>query len=108
MLIYNWSIVLFCLLSGIAHLAAPKLTDRLLSKPLVIRLIGALLVFLAIPAPFVHDWRYWLLFAALLFAGIWRLFIPTHSIHVQKSLYPRWVHGLLLIGVALLVWATMP
>jgi hypothetical protein len=106
--IYCWSIAGFLLLSGLFHLAAPRLTERWMSRTPVIRAIGVILVLLAIPCLIWRGWYFWTLGAALALSGLWRACFPESSIRAQQKSYPRWVHGCLLIGGALLVWALQP
>jgi len=96
------------LISGLCHLAAPGATDRWLKDTRTIRSVGAVLLALAIPCAFWGGWYFWTLLAALAVSGIWRLFFPQNSIRAQRTLYPRRVHGLLLVGGAVLVWALRP
>jgi hypothetical protein len=98
----------FLLASGLCHLAAPGATDRWLRNPRTVRSVGAVLLALAIPCVLWGGWYFWTLFVALAASGVWRLGFPQSSIHAQQTLYPRWVHGFLLIGGALLVWALRP
>lgn len=105
---YCWTIVAVLLLSGIVHLAAPRLTERCLSRPPIIRWTGALLVLLSMPCMLWRGWYFWLLFLGLLASGLWRLLFPHHSIRAQQRSYSRRVHGCLLIVGALVIWATMP
>jgi hypothetical protein len=70
--------------------------------------VGAVLLALAIPCVFWGGWYFWTLLLALAASGIWRLCFPHHSIRAQRTLYPRWVHGLLLASGAVLVWALRP
>jgi hypothetical protein len=73
-----------------------------------VRTVGAVLLALATPCVLWGGWYFWMLLAALAASGIWRLCFPQHSIHAQRTLYPRRVHGLLLIAGALLVWTLRP
>ena len=70
--------------------------------------LGAVLLVLAIPCVLWRGWYFWVLFLALAVSGIWRLCFPQKSIRVQRTIYPRRVHGLLLIGGAFLIWALRP
>ena len=96
------------LVSGLCHLAAPSSTDRWMRNTRTVRSVGAVLLALAIPCVLWGGWYFWMLFLALAVSGIWRLCFPQNSIRAQRTLYPRRVHGLLLIGGALLVWALRP
>jgi hypothetical protein len=96
------------LASGLCHLAAPNSTDHWLGNTRTVRSVGAVLLALAIPCVLWRGWYFSMLFLALAVSGIWRLCFPQNSIRAQRSLYPRRVHGILLIGGALLVWALGP
>ena len=106
--IYIAVLASFLLISGLCHLAAPSATDRWLRNPRTIRAVGTVLLVLVIPCALWRGWYFWVLFLALAVSGIWRLGFPQNSIRAQRTLYPRRVHGLLLIGGALLVWALRP
>jgi hypothetical protein len=98
----------FLLVCGLCHLAAPRATDEWMRSPRTIRWLGAALLVLAIPSVIWRGWYFWTLFFALAASGIWRFCFPQSSIRAQRTLYPRRVHGLLLTGGALLVWALRP
>ncbi len=106
--VYFWVVVGFLLLSGLWHIAAPVLTERWMSNATVVRAVGALLLVLAIPSLVWRGWYFWTLFAGLTASGLWRLGSPQSSIRAQRRSYPRWVHGGLLVGAAILVWALRP
>jgi UPF0716 family protein affecting phage T7 exclusion len=96
------------LLSGGWHLFAPRLTEKWMSRTPVVRLTGVILIFFAALALLWPGWYFRALFAVLLGAGAWRLCFPHSSIRTQQRLYPRWVHGCLLTGCAILVWFLRP
>jgi hypothetical protein len=96
------------LVSGLCHVTAPSATDRWLRNTRTVRSVGAVLLALAISCVLWHGWYFWMLFFAMAVSGIWRLGFPQSSIRAQRTLYPRRVHGLLLIAGALLVWALRP
>ena len=102
---YIIAITAFLLLSAVAHFLLPSQTSYWMSKPGIVRGIGALLLLCAVPCLWWRGQFYWTLFAALLFSGAWRLCFPHHSIRAQENSYPRWVHGLLILGGAILLWA---
>jgi len=101
--IYVWSIAGLLALSGICHIASPGLTDRLMSSVPVVRAVGLLLLVLAIPCLVWRGWYFRTLFVALGVSGLWRLCFPQSSIRAQRRTNPRWVHGCLLVGGAVLV-----
>lgn len=96
------------LVSGLWHVAVPSLTDRWMKNAHTIRAVGALLLALAIPCLVWRSWYFWALLVGLVASGIWRLCFPQNSIRLQRTIYPRRVHGLLLIGGAILVWVLRP
>lgn len=106
--IYGWGVAGLLLVSGLWHIVAPVLTERWMGRPPVVRSVGMLLLTLAIPCLVWRGWYFWTLFAGLLVSGLWRLFFPRSSIRAQQRSYPRWVHGCLLVGAAILVWALQP
>ena len=106
--IYIAALASFLLVSGLCHLAAPSSTERWMRNTSTVRSVGAVLLALAIPCVLWGGWYFWMLLLALAVSGIWRLCFPQSSIRAQRTLYPRRVHGLLLIGGALLVWALRP
>jgi hypothetical protein len=88
------------LLSGLVHLLFPDETEKLMSRSRNVRIAGAVLLVLILPA---IAWSFYIL--AVLFAifGLPRLFAPDRSIHLQR-LYPRRVHGVLLMMGATGLW----
>ena len=87
------------LLSALCHMVLPSQTARWMSKPGVVRFVGACLLVLSVPCLWWRGRYFWILFGALALSGAWRLWFPRHSIHAQEWSYPRWVHGCLLLGV---------
>jgi hypothetical protein len=106
--IYSWGVVGLLFVSGLWHIAAPVLAERWMSRALVVRGVGMLLLVLAIPCLVWRGWYFWTLFVGLTVSGLWRLLFPQSSIRAQQRSYPRWVHGYLLVGGAILVWALRP
>jgi hypothetical protein len=96
------------LLSGFWHIFRQRQTERWMSRPGVVRFAGGSLLLLAIPCLRWRGWFFWALFVLLAISGMWRLFFPQHSIRAQQRTYPRWVHGCLLLGGGLAVWALKP
>ena len=89
------------LLSGLVHLFLPDETEKRMSCSRHVRIVGAILLALILPA---IVWGFYLL--AVLFAifGLPRLFAPDCSIRLQQRLYPRRVHGVLLMMGAAGLW----
>jgi len=107
-LLYTDILAGFLLISAICHILFPNIVGRWLANPGAVRLIGGLLLLLAIPCLWWRGWYFWTLFALLLVSGIWRLCFPRNSIRAQERTYPRWVHGCIMLGGAALVWALRP
>ena len=105
---YSWGVVGLLFVSGLCHIAAPVLAERWMSRAPVVRGVGMLLLVLAIPCLVWRGWYFWTLFVGLTVSGLWRLLFPQSSIRAQQRSYPRWVHGYLLVGGAILVWALRP
>ncbi len=105
---YPAAIAALLLLSGAAHIVMPHQTERWMSRISVVQGTGALLLLLAVPSLVLRGWFFWTLFFALTVSGIWRLGFPGSSIRAQQRSYPRWVHGCLLTGGAVLVWMLRP
>lgn len=106
--IYLWSVVALLAVSGLWHLVAPGPTERWMGRTAAVRAIGAMLLLLSIPCLVWRGWYFWTLFAGLAVSGSWRLWFPQSSIRAQQQSYPRWMHGVLLTGGAVLVWALRP
>jgi hypothetical protein len=106
--IYVSSLAGLLLISAVAHFLLPSQVAKWLRNPVLIRFVGAFLLLLALPCLWWRGWYFWTLFGTLVISGVWRLFFPHHSIHAQETTYPRWVHGCLLFGCAVAVWALRP
>jgi hypothetical protein len=106
--VYCGSVAGLLVLSGICHIVAPVVMEPWMSRVIVVRAVGALLLVLAIPCLVWRGWYFWTLFAGLAVSGVWRLVFPQSSIRAQQRSYPRWVHGCLLVGGAILVLALRP
>jgi hypothetical protein len=106
--IYLSSVVALLFTSGVWHLSATELTERWISRACGIRIVGALLLELAIPCLVWGGWYYWTLFAGLTICGFLRLCFPKSSLQALRQSYPSWVQGCLLIEGATLVWALRP
>lgn len=87
--------------SAIAHFFIPHTTEKWMSNPLLIRLTGAILITFAVICLRWHDWFIHIIAALLAISGFWRLLFPNHSARTQANLYPRWVHGILLLAGAI-------
>jgi hypothetical protein len=90
---------------ALCHIFLPRQTSRWLTRPITVRGVGVCLILLALPCLLWRGWYFCTLFAALFVSGVWRAAFPAHSIRAQESVYPRWVHGLLLLAGAAMVWA---
>lgn len=94
-------ICLGLLLSGVVHLLFPDATERHMSRARNVRIVGAILVALIVPA---LVWGFYILSVLLALFGLPRLVAPDRSIRLQQRLYPRRVHGVLLIMAAVGLW----
>ncbi len=74
----------------------------------IVRAVGAVLLALSIPSLAWRGWYFRTLLLALAVSGTWRVCFPQNSIRLQRAIYPRRVHGILLIGGAIFVWALRP
>jgi hypothetical protein len=106
--VYADSIAAFLLLSALCHISLPRQTKYWLTKPVVVRLVGALLLLLSLPCLVWRGSYFWILFAGLAISGLWRFLFPQHSISAQERSYPRWVHGCLMLAASIAVWALRP
>jgi hypothetical protein len=106
--IYVGSITSFLLLSSLAHIFFQSRTKYGMSKPGLVRSVGASLILLSVPCLLWRGWYFLTLFTALVVSGAWRFFFPQSSIRAQERTYPRWVHGCLLLGGAIAVCALRP
>jgi hypothetical protein len=102
-IVKSFFIPLVCLgllLSGLVHLFFPDETEKLMSCSRNVRIVGAVLLALILPA---IVWTFYIL--AVLFAifGLTRLLAPDRSVRLQR-LYPRRVHGVLLMMAAAGLW----
>ena len=86
------------LLSGLVHLIFPDETEKYMRSSRNVRVVGAILFALILPA---IVWGFYILAGLFAIFGVPRLFAPDRSIRLQQRLYPRRVHGvLLMIGAA--------
>ena len=89
------------LLSGLLHLFLPGETEKHMSCPRNVRIVGAILLALVLPAT---VWGFYVLAVLFVIFGLPRLFAPGHSIRLQQRSYPRRVHGVLLMSGAVGLW----
>ena len=89
------------LLSGFLHLFLPGETEKHMSCPRNVRIVGAILLALVLPAT---VWGFYVLAVLFVIFGLPRLFAPGHSICLQQRSYPRRVHGVLLMMGAVGLW----
>jgi hypothetical protein len=97
----RWVVCLGMLLSGPLHLFFPGKTERHMSCPRNVRIIGAILLVLVLPAT---GWGFYVLAVLFVIFGLPRLFAAGRSIRLQQRSYPRRVHGVLLIMGAVGLW----
>ena len=89
------------LLSGLLHLFLPRETEKHMSCPRNVRIVGAILLALVLPAT---VWGFYVLAVLFVTFGLPRLFAPERSILLQQRFYPRRVHGALLVVGAVGLW----
>jgi hypothetical protein len=89
------------LLSGLVHLLFPDETEKHMSSARNVRIVGAFLLVLMVPAVVFGYYILGVLFALF---GVPRLLMPHRSIRLQQSVYPRRVHGALLLTSAAGLW----
>jgi hypothetical protein len=89
------------LLSGLLHLFLPGETGKHMSCRRNVRIVGAVLLALILPAT---VWGFYVLAALFVIFGLPRLFAPARSIRLQQRSYPRRVHGVLLVMGAVGLW----
>jgi hypothetical protein len=102
------SIALLLLFSALAHLLLPTATSSWMTRPSAVRAAGAILLILAAINLQWNGWFHRTLAIALGISGAWRLLFPANSIRTQEGLYPRRVHGCLLLAGAIAVWMLRP
>src|SRR5262245_14775641 len=89
------------LLSGLTHLLFPDETEKHMSSVRNVRIVGIILLVLIAPAVTLG---YYILALLIALFGVPRLLTPHRSIRLQQRLYPRRVHGVLLIVSAAGLW----
>ena len=89
------------LLSGLLHLSLPGETEKRMSRPRNVRIVGGILLALVLPAT---VWGFYVLAVLFVIFGLPRLFVPERSVRLQQRLYPRRVHGVLLVMGAVGLW----
>jgi hypothetical protein len=89
------------LLSGLLHLFLPGETEKHMSRPGNVRIVGGILLALVLPA---SVWGFYVLAVLFVIFGLPRLVAPRHSIRLQQRSYPRKVHGVLLMIGAVGLW----
>ena len=88
------------LLCGLVHLFFPDETEKRMNCSRNVRIVGAILLALILPA---IVWGFYILAVSLAIFGLPRLFTPDRSIRLQR-LYHRRVHGVLLMMGAAGLW----
>ena len=89
------------LLSGFLHLFLPGETEKHMSCPRNVRIVGGILLALVLPAA---VWGFYVLAVLFMIFGLPRLFAPERTIRLQQRSYPRRVHGALLVMGAVGLW----
>jgi hypothetical protein len=89
---------------GLWHIVAGDMTARLFDQPRGVRPVGAALVLLAIPCLLWRGVYFDAMAIVLIASGAMRLFTPAWNIRLQKGLYPRWVHGWIMLTAGAVCW----
>jgi len=89
------------LVCALSHLIVPARTERLMSQPKHVRAAGAVLLAMVVPSVAFEFYLLGLLLGAF---GLPRLVAPERSIRLQQRVYPRRVHGVLLLAAAMGLW----
>lgn len=89
------------LISALFHLLVPAWTERLMSQPRHVRCVGAVLLAMMVQSV---SLGLYLLALLLTIFGLPRVVSPEGSIRLQQRLYPRRVHGVLLLAAAASLW----
>ena len=103
-IVKSFFIPLVCLgmlLSGLLHLFLPSETEKRMACARNVRIVGAILLALVLPAA---AWGFYVLAVLFVIFGLPRLFAPERSIRLQQRSYPRRVHGALLVMGAVGLW----
>ena len=100
-IIFLWLLSAGLLISALSHLLAPTWTEQLMSQPRHVRCVGAVLLAITVPSVALGLYLLALLLAAF---GLPRVVSPERSIRLQQRLYPRSVHGVLLLAAAVSLW----
>jgi hypothetical protein len=105
---YADGVAALLLLSALFHIFLPRQANLWLTKPAIVRLLGACLLIISLPCLWWRGWYFWTLFVGLAISGAWRFLFPAHSIRAQERSYPRWVHGCLMLTAAIAIWFLRP
>jgi hypothetical protein len=89
------------MLSGLMHLLFPDETEKHMSSARNVRIVGTILLVLIAPAVVLG---YYILAVLFALTGMPRVLTPHRSIRLQQRLYPRRVHGALLMMSAAGLW----
>ena len=89
------------LLSGLLHLFLPDEAEKHMSCPRNVRIVGAILLALVLPAT---VWGFYVLAVLFVIFGLPRLCVPERSVRLEQRSYPRRVHGVLLVMGAVGLW----
>lgn len=92
----------FLLGAGLLHVFKSEEIARLMSRKRSMQFVGVLIVVFGWPPLFFRNPYFLTVGLIFLMSGLARLAIPSLVIRFMQSAYPRWVHGVLLIGASLL------
>jgi hypothetical protein len=89
---------------GLWHVLDGARTDRIFHDPAKVRFVGAVVLSLAVPCLVWRGWYFSTLGALLGASGALRLFAAERNVRLQKTAYPRWVHGWIMSAAAVALW----
>jgi len=89
---------------GVWHIVAGDQTERLFAQPRLVRPVGALLLAMAVPCLLWRGVYFDIMTVVFGASGVMRLLTPTWNIRLQKGLYPRRVHGWIMLAGGALTW----
>lgn len=91
---------------GVWHLVDGPATERAFAVARNVRVVGAVLLVASIPCALWRGWYFDALGVALAASGVLRFFFAERNIRLQKTAYPRWVHGCIMSAAAIAMGVT--
>ena len=89
---------------GVWHIVAGDQTERLFAQARLVRPVGAALLVLALPCVLWRGVYFDIMAVVFAASGAIRLLTPSWNIQLQKTLYPRWVHGWIMLTGGVVSW----